>query len=71
MHHCNQYREALENVRKKAWTGIACGIFPRLGHGRQWLPEAIGFNRRVENYCRGNNVSLLYVDVWDNFFGNW
>ena len=61
------YREALQAVRRKGGRAAACGILPRMGHGREWLSRAIGFNRRLESYCRENG--FVFVDVWDYFYG--
>ena len=62
-----RYREALQIVRNKGGRAVACGILPRLGHRREWMSRAIGFNCRLEAYCRENNIG--FVDVWDHFYG--
>lgn len=63
----NRYREALEKVRKQGGIPVACGILPRLGHNREWISRAIGFNNRMERYCRDNRIE--FIDVWDHFYG--
>ena len=62
-----RYKEALQKVRNKGGRAIACGILPRMGHRREWMSRAIGFNCRLEAYCREN--SIVFVDVWDHFYG--
>ena len=61
-----QYKEALVKIRNKGGTPVACGILPRLGHGKEWCSRAIGFNCRTEKFCRENNIA--FVDVWENFY---
>ena len=62
-----RYKEALHKIRNKGGKAVACGILPRMGHRREWMSRAIGFNCRMETYCRENNIA--FVDVWDNFYG--
>ena len=61
------YKEALERVRRNGGIAVACGILPRMGHSREWCSRAIGFNRRIEEFCHENR--LVFVDVWDRFYG--
>ena len=62
-----QYKLALEKVRRKGAPVVACGIPPRMGYSREWLSRAIAFNSRIEDYCRRNRIA--YVDVWERFYG--
>ena len=62
-----RYKEALQAVRKKGGRAVASGILPRMGHRREWMSRAIGFNCRLESYCREND--FIFVDVWDHFYG--
>ena len=62
-----KYIEALEKVRMKGGIAIACGILPRRGHGREWASRALGFNDRMEKYCKENGIG--FIDTWDTFSG--
>ena len=62
-----QYREMLDRVRERGGTPVVLGILPRWRVGREWLSRAIGFNDRLERYCKDN--AIPFIDNWSRFYG--
>lgn len=62
------YREALDKIRKKGGTPIACSILPRRGVRREWLSRAIGFNCWLEKLCK--ELTVPFIDNWSLYYGN-